>query len=127
MNRGSDLRLAHRAVLVNGFNEAPIHESGKCCRFSIAFDPPCDASMRPRFMNRGSHPATRQGRPGYLASMRPRFMNRGSNRSSIRRIRVCRASMRPRFMNRGSVWTATPMAFRSELCFNEAPIHESGK
>ena len=36
------------------------------------------ASMRPRFMNRGSalHQHVDIGRP--LASMRPRFMNRGS-------------------------------------------------
>ena len=36
-----------------GFNEAPIHESGKCrlAAGSVGGEP---ASMRPRFMNRGS-------------------------------------------------------------------------
>ena len=58
--------------------------------------------------------------------MRPRFMNRGSQTGSQSLANPCDASMRPRFMNRGSpdllynqgVWIA---------CFNEAPIHESGK
>ena len=36
-----------------GFNEAPIHESGKSRRRSHAW-PAWMASMRPRFMNRGS-------------------------------------------------------------------------
>ena len=36
------------------------------------------ASMRPRFMNRGSHGRASQGRGIHAASMRPRFMNRGS-------------------------------------------------
>ena len=54
-------------------------------------------------MNRGSdtvsrHVSWRQG-----ASMRPRFMNRGSAQEVIlRTFDIGLASMRPRFMNRGS-------------------------
>ena len=101
MNRGSDVRSAADCSSLNGFNEAPIHESGKLrgllCRFHrIA------ASMRPRFMNRGSATQVDLG-PGYAsASMRPRFMNRGSL---------------PRRLG----------PIRAESSFNEAPIHESGK
>ena len=36
-----------------GFNEAPIHESGKCDPVRNLLIARC-ASMRPRFMNRGS-------------------------------------------------------------------------
>ena len=36
-----------------GFNEAPIHESGKFARMRVSVWS-VDASMRPRFMNRGS-------------------------------------------------------------------------
>ena len=54
MNRGSSIGETPRATRDNCFNEAPIHESGKCR------DP------------------GRNGRGGAAASMRPRFMNRGS-------------------------------------------------
>ena len=30
MNRGSGGRVADRYAVIDGFNEAPIHESGKC-------------------------------------------------------------------------------------------------
>ena len=40
-----------------GFNEAPIHESGKCVATVRARHHERDASMRPRFMNRGSGPS----------------------------------------------------------------------
>ena len=40
----------HRA----GFNEAPIHESGKSRYFHLPMSSLDSASMRPRFMNRGS-------------------------------------------------------------------------
>ena len=53
MNRGSYSRRSKTNMPSNGFNEAPIHESGK----SDAGCPhghPAKASMRPRFMNRGS-------------------------------------------------------------------------
>ena len=39
---------------------------------------PLDASMRPRFMNRGSIEVPVAKRAAAPASMRPRFMNRGS-------------------------------------------------
>ena len=60
------------------------------------------ASMRPRFMNRGSALLGRIEVGFFLASMRPRFMNRGSNHGRGRRPQRQLASMRPRFMNRGS-------------------------
>ena len=60
------------------------------------------------------------------ASMRPRFMNRGSSGGSARRGGGVPASMRPRFMNRGSSKTRREAA-RAAKRFNEAPIHESGK
>ena len=59
------------------FNEAPIHESGKFQQRSIKHEP-TPASMRPRFMNRGSAQAKGLCFGHYQASMRPRFMNRGS-------------------------------------------------
>ena len=53
-------------------------------------------------------------------------MNRGSplRLDPLGRLRI--ASMRPRFMNRGSIVTGVGPRSRSK-CFNEAPIHESGK
>ena len=60
------------------------------------------------------------------ASMRPRFMNRGSGIGFGILPDDFSASMRPRFMNRGSRRGAA--AFRARANgFNEAPIHESGK
>ena len=60
------------------FNEAPIHESGKYERLGAASIGNAKASMRPRFMNRGSGVEQREVGAGRGASMRPRFMNRGS-------------------------------------------------
>ena len=54
MNRGSDSHSRPRFGHSNRFNEAPIHESGKCYRVDEAIRRPGRASMRPRFMNRGS-------------------------------------------------------------------------
>ena len=78
-------------------------------------------------MNRGSAVWGEETDLGYmLASMRPRFMNRGSSGPLGALRGRFRASMRPRFMNRGSGspidWTTT-----EPKGFNEAPIHESGK
>ena len=84
------------------FNEAPIHESGKCLTFSYPASHGTRASMRPRFMNRGSKAIAMYRWTPWKASMRPRFMNRGSSASC-------------------SIWQ------RTARCFNEAPIHESGK
>ena len=78
MNRGSDSRERGPAVLDH-------------------------ASMRPRFMNRGSAVAAAEAKEkAENASMRPRFMNRGSALHRHRREATVDASMRPRFMNRGS-------------------------
>ena len=53
-------------------------------------------------------------------------MNRGSESLRDSQVARERASMRPRFMNRGS--DAGTLATRINCsCFNEAPIHESGK
>ena len=53
-------------------------------------------------------------------------MNRGSPAGQRRAAHAAFASMRPRFMNRGSM---DKIAGQREAvrCFNEAPIHESGK
>ena len=78
MNRGSHGGHPAKEAGQYGFNEAPIHESGKCDplhgNITIGI-----ASMRPRFMNRGSHAATAPPTLVTAASMRPRFMNRGSH------------------------------------------------
>ena len=125
MNRGSPSIGGARIRAASGFNEAPIHESGKYDkalwrRFIVV------ASMRPRFMNRGS--ATRRViyQRRINASMRPRFMNRGSHFDHAFIGQINLASMRPRFMNRGSPWR---QAWERQASgrFNEAPIHESGK
>ena len=54
MNRGSLGGGGTSGADLIGFNEAPIHESGKS--LTVAFQPVGFklASMRPRFMNRGS-------------------------------------------------------------------------
>ena len=53
-------------------------------------------------------------------------MNRGSELHQNLRVDLGLASMRPRFMNRGSARPLTCTG-RDRPCFNEAPIHESGK
>ena len=53
MNRGSAKTGVRRWQPSLRFNEAPIHESGKCLRYGTRRHPHL-ASMRPRFMNRGS-------------------------------------------------------------------------
>ena len=54
-------------------------------------------------MNRGSATIQRlEGEKAALASMRPRFMNRGSYNHARECASFIVASMRPRFMNRGS-------------------------
>ena len=54
MNRGSVLVVLPRREGPQGFNEAPIHESGKSYRAAARSGQGNHASMRPRFMNRGS-------------------------------------------------------------------------
>ena len=102
MNRGSGGRQAMEINADVRFNEAPIHESGKW-----------------------PHHRSSDQRSGD-ASMRPRFMNRGSETLSWALTFALSASMRPRFMNRGSAMAATTRGAAAP-CFNEAPIHESGK
>ena len=53
-------------------------------------------------------------------------MNRGSDAHITIYEGAEPASMRPRFMNRGSTGLPTSLT-RPWYCFNEAPIHESGK
>ena len=53
-------------------------------------------------------------------------MNRGSRVQITTLWITTPASMRPRFMNRGSCKTMCRER-PSPTCFNEAPIHESGK
>ena len=54
MNRGSRARKRQRARTRSSFNEAPIHESGKSKMCLKQRPSGLVASMRPRFMNRGS-------------------------------------------------------------------------
>ena len=79
MNRGSEPRCPG-TVPGWGFNEAPIHESGKYGRRFGRKPAAAWASMRPRFMNRGSAQVVNWKFVAADASMRPRFMNRGSER-----------------------------------------------
>ena len=87
----------------SGFNEAPIHESGKYQEPDSSALDQVIASMRPRFMNRGSHQDFKEKALREAASMRPRFMNRGSVKAPRLSRAERKASMRPRFMNRGSL------------------------
>ena len=77
-------------------------------------------------MNRGSDDKSPLNEISKEASMRPRFMNRGSGAFNSGIETAILASMRPRFMNRGSSERRSRHS-RSKRCFNEAPIHESGK
>ena len=78
-------------------------------RLEVRPAPSAPASMRPRFMNRGSRPRNQA-----TAGWSPRFNEApihesGKSRAPhLRQVRSA-ASMRPRFMNRGS-------AERSERC-----------
>ena len=125
MNRGSPCLSSTAVMLKACFNEAPIHESGKYQDpFALRVDPA--ASMRPRFMNRGSEVLETEDYYEDGASMRPRFMNRGSTITVTTNREDVYASMRPRFMNRGSLVTIRE-GIVQKPGFNEAPIHESGK
>ena len=125
MNRGSTLWVRSSSTSLSGFNEAPIHESGKWIRSSS-----CRSSL-PGFNEAPIHESGKWGRSATdvqrsSASMRPRFMNRGSrdglgvlgrghdrfNEAPIHESGKC-----------STVWARK----RPHRCFNEAPIHESGK
>ena len=54
MNRGSERENAALLRVPSRFNEAPIHESGKSVVIAAERIIAVKASMRPRFMNRGS-------------------------------------------------------------------------
>ena len=102
MNRGSAVSHRRGPWRRPRFNEAPIHESGKC-RFTGR-----RAARSPRGFNEApiheSGKWLRPRRPAAVrsASMRPRFMNRGSD-GRVKLVKIAdAASMRPRFMNRGS-------------------------
>ena len=58
MNRGSANRRWKSMRRFTSFNEAPIHESGKCGGLGTLSADVRNASMRPRFMNRGSRKDT---------------------------------------------------------------------
>ena len=66
-------------------------------------------------MNRGSAPCSTTMLFDGPASMRPRFMNRGSVDPTFLAGRRSRASMRPRFMNRGSLREYYRMMAEGEL------------
>ena len=78
MNRGSPLMTIASAMTVRRFNEAPIHESGKWTGTTILH------SVGTRFNEAPIHESGKCGHATVLAvdraqaSMRPRFMNRGS-------------------------------------------------
>ena len=85
MNRGSATGSNRDSQQKSCFNEAPIHESGKSVRPDYII-PTLNASMRPRFMNRGSIAIVAIVGHNRTASMRPRFMNRGSRRDARREV-----------------------------------------
>ena len=67
MNRGSPAQHPAESLAVRAFNEAPIHESGKCRAAVRGRAASGDPSMRPRFMNRGSQATRRSARPRSFA------------------------------------------------------------
>ena len=125
MNRGSIRGDRDSGGRTSRFNEAPIHESGKSRqrRMQREYD---RASMRPRFMNRGSTIYLNEGINPPIASMRPRFMNRGSSTvASTRKPTPCSFNEAPiHESGKSSGCRTAPACSRG---FNEAPIHESGK
>ena len=109
----------------SGFNEAPIHESGK---FAVLVNDLFGqrASMRPRFMNRGSSTFASD-----LRTCASRFNEAPIHESGkCRRLRG-RRSPRRRF-NEAPIHESGKCRDPERQChrllgFNEAPIHESGK
>ena len=82
MNRGSPRNCERSCDRMRRFNEAPIHESGKSQTRLVSMMAAAIASMRPRFMNRGSQLLPQLADRVRDASMRPRFMNRGSEQGN---------------------------------------------
>ena len=125
MNRGS-VCPAHRSRRSGSrFNEAPIHESGKCPDDARA------ARNRNGFNEAPIHESGKSHTGSWTRSWSMRFNEApihesGKSRATQSRVRPDPASMRPRFMNRGSTWPSCRTIPRL-TGFNEAPIHESGK
>ena len=63
MNRGSGATSREGGGIDGSFNEAPIHESGKFPGAWAGGRQHLPASMRPRFMNRGSRVRDIHSRP----------------------------------------------------------------
>ena len=108
------------------FNEAPIHESGKCREASR------DARTGWGFNEAPIHESGKFGvaRSSSLdvapASMRPRFMNRGSPHIRYR-IWLLREGFNEAPIHESGKLLLDRERRRSVDSFNEAPIHESGK
>ena len=126
MNRGSGARRTKPRCATSGFNEAPIHESGKqqpCGRHALDDR----ASMRPRFMNRGSPPPEVCSR-----ACKTRF-NEAPIHESGKHDRRRRKELNHDRFNEAPIHESGKPSSSSSIpdtcmsCFNEAPIHESGK
>ena len=102
MNRGSCGADRGSRDLRGRFNEAPIHESGKYSARVSRVRTPCSFNEAPIHESGKYAWQSPVGARSKIASMRPRFMNRGSSPDAVRAARDRCASMRPRFMNRGS-------------------------
>ena len=73
-------------------------------RLTVASLPEGYASMRPRFMNRGSHQPASLGRRCHRRFNEAPIHESGkSGLAGVRALGRAIASMRPRFMNRGSL------------------------
>jgi len=101
MNRGSRFGLRWAADRLGSFNEAPIHESGKLTLPSLPNSVRI-ASMRPRFMNRGSHDQAHSERCWHTGFNEAPIHESGKFHDQGDSVDSLAASMRPRFMNRGS-------------------------
>ena len=77
-------------------------------------------------MNRGSLRLHADPRGQRRASMRPRFMNRGS-RHPWGRCRCSTAGFNEAPIHESGKSGLSWQSSQYMLCFNEAPIHESGK
>ena len=97
------------------FNEAPIHESGKSHVHIRGAFSPATASMRPRFMNRGSRALTKKLVPLATGFNEAPIHESGKYCSDHAKTKLATASMRPRFMNRGSAGEVRATAHRAAL------------
>ena len=128
MNRGSHDRAKLHAPRAAGFNEAPIHESGKSASCPASPDTP-----RKRFNEAPIHESGKYELLGHAlrriahASMRPRFMNRGSATQADPSDQAAISFNEAPIHESGKSWPWQPLASNRSTGFNEAPIHESGK